>query len=247
MKACLELFEEASGQKVNFAKPHIYFSQNLSEEKATELSSRANMPRTRDLGHYLEVQLVHTRCTKEMYGDLLDKFSRRLSGWKSKCLSLAGRIKLAKSVLNSISIYRMQTAKFLMSVNQHIDKTIRSWLWGSAQSKKTSCKMRCFMPGKKSWRHGFEEDRRHEQGITLQTRLEDASTTCDNLESSTPIEVWIGPEWERYAGKKGQSVAYIERSCLGSRAAEAGAQMVSRGWPICPILDRLVAAGAVPI
>lgn len=38
------------------------------------------MPRTKDLGKYLGVSIIHNRIRKETYAGLLDRFNKRLSG-----------------------------------------------------------------------------------------------------------------------------------------------------------------------
>ncbi|CAN1336983.1 Putative ribonuclease H protein At1g65750 [Linum perenne] len=52
---------------------------------------------------------------------------RKLDGWKCNTLSLAGRVTLALSVLNSIPSYAMQTNR--------IDAIIRNFVWGSSLIK----------------------------------------------------------------------------------------------------------------
>lgn len=53
-----------------------------------------------------------------------------LGGWKVSSLSMAGRITLAKHVLNAIPFYTMQTSKIPVSILDEIDKIVRSFVWG---------------------------------------------------------------------------------------------------------------------
>lgn len=75
------------------------------------------------MGVYLGVPMVYGRVTKSTFHHLLDKVRARLARWKANSLSLAGRITLAQSVLNSILFYTMQVAKIpacLMNELDHI-------------------------------------------------------------------------------------------------------------------------------
>lgn len=62
--------------------------------------------------------------------------ARRLSGWKAKTLSLAGRLTLVKSVTSAIPNHLMQTMELPRSVCDHIDKVNRSFLWGSSETRR---------------------------------------------------------------------------------------------------------------
>lgn len=85
-------------------------------ELASQISAVANILVTVDMGIYLGVPTLHSRVTKDTYQDLLDKIKSKLAGWKAKSLSMAGRITLAKHVLNAIPFYTMQTSRIPVSL-----------------------------------------------------------------------------------------------------------------------------------
>ena len=64
----------------------------------------------------------------------MDSIKAKLSGWKAKNLSLAGRITLANSILQAIPIYPMLTAKFPLLTCQEIDKIVRDFVWSSTEN-----------------------------------------------------------------------------------------------------------------
>ncbi|CAN1800035.1 Putative ribonuclease H protein At1g65750 [Linum perenne] len=86
---------------------------------------------TQNLGHYLGVPLLHGRITRTTYDFLLTRLDDKLAGWKANTLSLAGRVTLASSVLNSIPSYVMQTAVLPVHICDGIDRKIRNFIWGS--------------------------------------------------------------------------------------------------------------------
>lgn len=59
------------------------------------------------LGKYLGVPLHHQRVSRTTYNNILEKASSRLSNWKAKNLSFAGRVTLTKSVLSALPSYVM--------------------------------------------------------------------------------------------------------------------------------------------
>ncbi|CAN1163124.1 Putative ribonuclease H protein At1g65750 [Linum perenne] len=54
-----------------------------------------------------------------------------MAGWKANNLSLAGRVALASSVLNSLPCYVIQTVVLPVSICDKIDRKIRNFIWGS--------------------------------------------------------------------------------------------------------------------
>lgn len=138
IKHCLERFCDASGQKVSLPKSRVYFSNNVSDPKQLEISSCLGMEATTDLGMYLGMPSLTSRVTRETFGHLCEKIDRRLSGWKTKYLSLAGRITLAKSTLSTIACYSMQTAKIPRTICDDIDRKTRRFVWGGNEEKRAT-------------------------------------------------------------------------------------------------------------
>ncbi|XP_021761146.1 uncharacterized protein LOC110725977 [Chenopodium quinoa] len=86
------------------------------------------------LNHIIEESIIASG--QKTFGYLCEKVDRRLAGWKSKFLSLAGRITLAKSTLNTMANYAMQTARTPRSICDDLDKRTRSFLWGGDEEKR---------------------------------------------------------------------------------------------------------------
>lgn len=103
----LERFCVASGQKVSLEKSKIYFSNNVSRELGKLISDESGIKSTKDLGKYFGMPILQKRINKETFREMLEKVSSRLSGWKGRFLSMAGRITLTKAVLSSIPVHPM--------------------------------------------------------------------------------------------------------------------------------------------
>nr|XP_025639110.1 uncharacterized protein LOC112734118 [Arachis hypogaea] len=105
-------FCRASGMKVNFEKSRAICSINVSRQHKDLFTGISSIRFANSLGKYLGVPLKHGRVTKADFNDVVDKLTNRLASWKGRFLNKAGRICLAKSVLSSIPIYRMQVSLF---------------------------------------------------------------------------------------------------------------------------------------
>lgn len=66
----------------------------------------------------------------------MDRFKKKLSGWKRRLLSYAGRVTLIKSVLSSLPIYFMSLFKIPECVAKEIDKIQARFLWGGDEAKR---------------------------------------------------------------------------------------------------------------
>lgn len=126
----------ASGQKVSHSKSRIFFSSNVSSLQRSDICDKLHIKSTDDLGMYLGMPTLTSRVTKETFRHICEKIDRRLSGWKTKYLSLAGRITLTKSTLSTISYFSMQTAKLPRSTCDEIDKKARRFIWGGDEDRR---------------------------------------------------------------------------------------------------------------
>ena len=133
---CLGRFCCASGQRVSCTKSRIYFSTNVTQDMQHDISQILNMEATEDLGLYLGMPTLTHRITKDTFSHLCEKLDRRLAGWKTKYLSLAGRITLTKSTLSTLATYSMQTARLPRSTCEDLDKKVRKFIWGGNEDKR---------------------------------------------------------------------------------------------------------------
>ncbi|KAK1264649.1 hypothetical protein QJS04_geneDACA024279 [Acorus gramineus] len=54
---------------------------------------------------HLGLPLLKGRMRKEHWDPLIDRFERRLAGWKGKLLSWGGRLTLLQAVLSNLPIF----------------------------------------------------------------------------------------------------------------------------------------------
>jgi hypothetical protein len=127
---CLDLFCQASGQKINSQKTEIYFSKNVDQQLREDIVHHTGYKQVNNMGRYLGANIDPGRATRGKFSNIIDKIQNRLSGWKQQCLSFAGRLTLSKSVLSSIPYYHMQYAKLPKTICDEMEKIQRRFLWG---------------------------------------------------------------------------------------------------------------------
>ncbi|PNX60026.1 hypothetical protein L195_g059982, partial [Trifolium pratense] len=86
------------------------------------------------LGKYLGVPLVGRTQKRSDYNYLINQVKMKLSAWKAKQLSFAGRVTLSKSVIEAIPIYHMITTAIPKACLNEIQKIQRAFIWGDDES-----------------------------------------------------------------------------------------------------------------
>ena len=108
----------------------------MHRDLANLISSESGIKGTKELGKYLGMPILQKRINKETFGEVTEKVSSKLAGWKRRFLSLAGRITLTKSVLSSIPIHTMSTIALSIAPLDQLDKIARSFIWGSSEGNR---------------------------------------------------------------------------------------------------------------
>jgi ribonuclease HI len=136
VREALDKFSDMSGHKVNNDKSAIFFSRNVRASLRTTLTAQSGFKETAMLGNYLGVPALGRTPRVNDFNYLVEKVKTSLAGWKAKQLSLAGRITLAKSVIQAIPIYPMMSMPIPKSCLHEIDKIQRAFIWGDSEEKK---------------------------------------------------------------------------------------------------------------
>jgi hypothetical protein len=123
-------FCQLSGQQVSHEKTSIMFSKNVCSQLREELVLLSGFNETPSLGKYLGVPLVGRAPRRSDYNYLINQVKSKLSAWKAKQLSFAGRVTLLKAVIEAIPIYPMMTAPIPKACLNEIHKIQRSFIWG---------------------------------------------------------------------------------------------------------------------
>ena len=118
-----------SGLKINFHKSLICgvgVEVGLVEQFAAQLNCLSQKLPIK----YLGLPLGSNPGRKQVWQPVMERIKKKLSGWKRRFLSYAGRVTLIKSVLSSLPIFYMSLFKIPVCVAKEIDKIHARILWG---------------------------------------------------------------------------------------------------------------------
>lgn len=129
-KRILQSYCRQSGQRVNLDKSMVIFSPKIKSSTAASLVSILQIRQVNRLDCYLGLPLRPTRLKMEDLQPICDKIVGKLTSWKWRLLSFAGRCTMIRSVLCSIPIHIVSHAAIPVAFLKWFDRTIRNFLWG---------------------------------------------------------------------------------------------------------------------
>ncbi|XP_038717940.1 uncharacterized protein LOC120011012 [Tripterygium wilfordii] len=130
------LYERISGQSINLEKSSVHFSENISIHDQLALRYRLRMLGLHEDAKYLGLPALVTRSRKAMFSYIKERVWRKVSGWKEKFLSQAGRGVLLKAVVQAIPCYAMSLYKFPDSLCKELDRLARNFWWGKRDGER---------------------------------------------------------------------------------------------------------------
>ncbi|XP_068466211.1 uncharacterized protein [Phaseolus vulgaris] len=136
LKAILRGFEVASGLKINFHKSRIA-GINVHRNNILYYLRTLNCAEMTVPFKYLGLEVGGNLRSKKFWEPVIDKLESRLSTWRGRFLSMAGRICVIKSMLTAVPLYYLSMFKAPVSVCKNIKRIQRRFLWGWGKEKKS--------------------------------------------------------------------------------------------------------------
>lgn len=133
LKNSLNFYSSATGQLINWNNSSFFIST---------LAARQGK-----IGNILGWFIGYFLCTylglplglnplESSWEDLINKFNKKLAGWKGNLLTQAGKVTLLKSYLQSIPTYALTLFRILGKFSNAIDEIQRNFLWSGTEDKK---------------------------------------------------------------------------------------------------------------
>ena len=135
LKAILRGFELASGLKINFHKSKLA-GVNVESNALLSYAKTLNCAQMGIPFKYLGVKVGGNPRKSKFWEPVLTKLKARISVWKGRFLSLAGRICLIKSVISAVPLFYLSIFKAPNSIYQSIIRIQRRFLWGWGKEKR---------------------------------------------------------------------------------------------------------------
>ncbi|KAK4411817.1 LINE-1 retrotransposable element O protein [Sesamum angolense] len=92
VRQCLSKFEEWSSQLANSNKSMVHFSENVTKEQKDDILRILQMPECNHRSKHLGLPFCKPKSRTQVFNELVEKLEGRLSLWKAKNLSRAGKM-----------------------------------------------------------------------------------------------------------------------------------------------------------
>ncbi|KAM6598072.1 hypothetical protein CsatA_008596 [Cannabis sativa] len=130
----LQLFENASGQKVNYTKSSIFFSPNTDTAMRSLICATLHMTEALEGSLYLGLPNIIGRNKNAVLGFIKNKVIARINSWDGKFLSRAGKEILLKTVVQSLPTYAMSVFLIPVGTCNELEKLMASFWWKTSSS-----------------------------------------------------------------------------------------------------------------
>ena len=127
IQSILQIYENASGQNIDWGKTNLFFSTNTSAQTQEEIKNLLAVPTIQRFEQYLGLPSLVSRAKKKSFTTIKESIWKKLKGWKEKLLSQAGREILIKAVVQAIPTYNMSCFKLLKGLINEIEGLIRKF------------------------------------------------------------------------------------------------------------------------
>ncbi|XP_023880732.1 uncharacterized protein LOC111993105 [Quercus suber] len=135
LEQLLDIYEKASGQQLNREKTTLFFSRNTPPDIQEAIKNRFGAEVIRQHETYLGLPSLVGRSKQNTFRALKEKLDNKLSGWKEKMLSQAGKEVLIKAVAQAIPIYTMSVFKLPDALCDDLTRMIRKFWWGQKDGR----------------------------------------------------------------------------------------------------------------
>ncbi|CAJ2644534.1 unnamed protein product [Trifolium pratense] len=132
LRAVLVLFESLSGLRVNFHKSMLV-GVNIPDSWLGEAASALCCRVGKIPFLYLGLPIGGDPRRLCFWEPVLDRLKNRLSGWRSRFLSIGGRLVLLKSVLTSLPVYALSFFKAPSGTISSIESILIKFFWGGSE------------------------------------------------------------------------------------------------------------------
>lgn len=130
----LNLYQDSSGQQFNLSKSLLFLGKG-NRRAHSAIRTHLKIPVCNFASKYLGVPLFFGSTRRGHFSSLLASFSKKLSGWRSKHLSWAGRLVLIKHTLSSPPVHLAMVMLIPQSISNAIERIMRNFLWSGSEDK----------------------------------------------------------------------------------------------------------------
>ncbi|XP_060974078.1 uncharacterized protein LOC115695073 [Cannabis sativa] len=127
----LQIYEQASGQQVNYSKSSVFFSKNCSVDTRSSVCQLMAMVEVGDDSFYLGLPCILGQNKKAILGFLQEKMKKKIFTWESRFLSKASKEVLLKSVAQELPCYAMSVFLLTKEICSNLEGLMAKFWWKS--------------------------------------------------------------------------------------------------------------------
>lgn len=136
LKNILQLYEAASGQKVNFQKSALSVSPGTSQDVIDDLKAIFEREIVSCHSQYLGLPSTISRNKKNVFAHIKKRVNKKVGGWNDRLFSGGGKEVLIKSVIQAIPTYLMSIFKLSVGICKDIENMANDFWWGKTKDKR---------------------------------------------------------------------------------------------------------------
>lgn len=121
-------YVESSGQMENPQKSSIY-AGSITSHRLSQVSHQLGFSIGTLPFQYLGVPIFREKPKYVYFQAIADKVKRKLSAWKASLLSMAGRVQLIKSVVQSMLLHCLTIYSGPVKLIKDLEKWMRNFIW----------------------------------------------------------------------------------------------------------------------
>jgi len=135
LKQLFDIYALDSGQVINNGKSTI-LSASISQAKLLRIVTLLDFKIGSLSSHYLGVPIFKGKPKACHLQPVADKIKLKLSQWKAQLLSMAGRVQLVRSVIQSMLVYSISLYSWPISLLKDLERCIRNFIWSGDSDKR---------------------------------------------------------------------------------------------------------------
>nr|XP_051221174.1 uncharacterized protein LOC127339353 [Lolium perenne] len=136
LSGLLEVYCQASGQRINRDKSSIFFTKGCPQA-VREVVKNVLLVANESLNErYLGMPTDVGSSINGTFKFLRERVWNKIKGWIEKILSAGGKEVLVKSIAQAIPVFSMACFRLPRGLCDHINSLIRQFWWGSKQGKR---------------------------------------------------------------------------------------------------------------
>ncbi|XP_056848949.1 uncharacterized protein LOC130499067 [Raphanus sativus] len=132
----LEIYGNASGQRLNVAKSSMFFGNRVEPSRKQEIKNVLGFSTEGGMGMYLGLPEHIGGSKMKVFSFVQDRFNGRVNNWSSRLLSKGGKEVQIKAVAQAVPTYVMSCYLLPQGITDKLKSTTSNFWWSSNQNSR---------------------------------------------------------------------------------------------------------------